>query len=189
MSEVNSSGGYPFDAAGLDWLGGGVRSMRELARKHGIPEATLRRHAKEHGWTRGASDIKREIVREALAGEDVDAEVTQDLTHEEVRQRRVKEALQDVADMTMGLRVARACIGKLLAMVDSIDNPNDIKRVVEANKGAVETIRKIRSLDDEPPPEAEVTVTVGDSDLAELRAAFRKRLEEMNGAAGAPEAR
>jgi transposase-like protein len=182
MSEVNNS--YPFDAAALEWEGGGVRSMRELARRHGIPEATLRRYAKEHGWVKGAADAKRELVREALAGVDLDAGAAQSLTHDEMRQKRVTEALQDVADMNMGLRVARACIAKLLGMVEDIDNPNDVKRVVEANKGAVETIRKIRSLDAEPEPEAAVTVTVGDADLADLRAAFRKRLEEMGAAAG-----
>lgn len=185
MSEVN---GYAFDAAAEDWHGGAVSSMRALARKHAIPEATLRRHAKEHGWVRGASEIKRELVREALAGEALDADLAQNLTHEAVRQRRLDEAQQDVDDMSLGLQVARACMGKLLDMIASIDAPADIKRVVDANKAAVETIRKIRSLDDEPPVEAEVTVSVGDDDLAELRAAFRKRLEGENGAATGPAA-
>jgi DNA-binding MurR/RpiR family transcriptional regulator len=184
MSEVN---GYAFDAAAEDWHSGAVSSMRALARKHAIPEATLRRYAKEHGWVRGASEVKRELVREALAGESLDADVTQDLTHDEVRQRRLAEATQDVEDMQLGLKVARACMGKLLLMVDSIEAPADIKRVVDANKAAVETIRKIRSLDDEPPAEAEVKVTVGDDDLADLRAAFRKRLEGEKGAATGPE--
>lgn len=182
MSEVNNNGGYAFDAAELDWLAGGVRSMRELGRRHGIPEATLRRYAREHGWAaRGACDQKRELVREALAGGALDAEATQNLTHDEMRQRRVTEAMQDVEDMQAGLRVARACIAKLLGMVETIDNPNDVKRIVEANKGAVETIRKIRSLDADDTPEASVTVEVGDG-FAELRAAFKRRLEAPVGA-------
>lgn len=182
---------YNFDAAAVDFAAGGM-SMRAVAVKHGIPEATLRRHARLHGWVKGASESKRELVREALAGvpmgED-DAGVTQKFTHEQVRQKQLEEAGQDVQDMETGLEVARRCMQRLLTMVDQVDNPNDVKRVVEANKAAVETIRKIRSLDDEAPaaPETNVNVTLDDGFL-ELRAAFKKRLEGMTQAAdaGAP---
>lgn len=179
MSETN---GYPFDAARLDFAAGGW-SMNALATKHGIPEATLRRHAKKHGWVKGAADVKREMVREAMAGGDqLDEALTNDLTNDEaVRQRRIDEAMQDVDDMNTGLDVARACMKKLLGMVEQVDNPNDIKRIVEANKGAVETIRKIRCLDSEQEPgDTNVTVTVDDG-WAELREAFRKRLEQPVG--------
>ncbi|MGZ8317484.1 MAG: hypothetical protein ACXWVD_00135 [Telluria sp.] len=177
MSETS---GYPFDAARLDFAAGGW-SMNALATKHGIPEATLRRHAKKHGWVKGAADVKREMVREALAGGAIDEALTNDLTNDEaVRQRRLDEATQDVRDMETGLQVARACMNKLLVLVDNVDNPNDIKRIVEANKGAVETIRKIRSLDNDDTP-AEVTVNVDDG-FAELRAAFRARLAAMDAA-------
>lgn len=183
MSEVNNNGsGYPFDAAELDFAAGGY-SINALAGKYGIPEATLRRYSKANGWVKGASETKRKMVREALAGDSLDEGVTNDPANfEAVRQTRLAEAAQDVEDMNAGLKVARACIVKLLAMVESIDNPNDVKRVVEANRAAVETIRKIRSLDEAPPPEAAVTVTVGDDDLDELRAAFKRRLEAPVGA-------
>ena len=178
MNNAAEKGDYDFDAASLDYAAGGY-SMNGLATKHGIPEASLRRYAKKHGWIKGASETKRDMVREALAGDGLDELVTNGLTNDEVRQHRVDEAAQDVQDMTDGLNVARRCIKRLLSMVDQVDSPNDIKRVVEANKAAIETIRKIRSLDnDDTPPETSVSVTIDDG-FSELRAAFKKRLETL----------
>jgi hypothetical protein len=96
---------------------------------------------------------------------------------DEIRQAQVNEATQDVQDMNTGLSVARACMNKLLLMVEQVDNPNDVKRIVEANKAAVETIRKIRALDDDTGPETNVTVQVSDG-FDDLRAAFKKRLQQ-----------
>ena len=173
---------YDFAAAELDYRAGGY-SINALAARHAIPEPTLRRYAKREGWIKGSSDVKRELVREAMAGTPLDEQVTNDLTNDEaVRQAQINEATQDVQDMTTGLSVARACMNKLLTMVEQVDNPNDVKRIVEANKAAVETIRKIRALDDDSGPEASVTVEVNDG-FAELRAAFRRRLEQPVGAA------
>lgn len=179
MDQAGEKQAYPFDAAELDFATG-MYSMNALANRHGIPEATLRRYAKKHGWVKGSAETKRELVADALAGGDVDEEVTNKLTNDEVRQRQMKEAAQDVADMNKGLQVARKVMDKLLTMVDSCDSSADIKRIVEANQAAVLTIRKIRSLDNEapPPPETTVNVTV-DEGFAELRAAFRKRLAAM----------
>lgn len=166
---------YDFDAAELDYVAGGW-SVNALANKYGIPEATLRRHAKKHGWVRGNAEVKRGMVREAMAGVPLDEEVTNGFTNDAVRQLRLDAAEQDVADMTMGLNVARRCMAALLSMVDQVDHPKDVKLIVEANKGAVETIRKIRSLDADDAPEATVTVDIGDG-FTELRTAFKKRLE------------
>lgn len=170
---------YDFDAAELDFATG-LYSMNAVATKHGIPEPSLRRYAKKHGWVKGSAQVKRELVEDALAGGSLDEDVTNALTNDEVRQRQLVEAEADVADMNRGLQVARKCMDKLLTMVDTITDPGDVKKVVEANKGAVETIRKIRSLDaPEPPAAADATVTVQmDDGFAELRAAFRKRLEQ-----------
>jgi DNA-binding MurR/RpiR family transcriptional regulator len=167
---------YDFAAAEIDYRAGGY-SINALAAKHGIPEPTLRRYAKREGWIKGSSDVKRELVREAMAGTPLDEQVTNDLTSEAVRQTQLDEATQDVQDMNTGLSVARACMNKLLTMVEQVDNPNDVKRIVEANKAAVETIRKIRALDDDSGPETNVTVQVSDG-FDDLRAAFKKRLQQ-----------
>jgi hypothetical protein len=104
--------------------------------------------------------------------------VTNDLTNDAVRQLQLDAASQDVADMQMGLTVARACMAKLLLMVEQVEHPKEVKLVVESNKLAVETIRKIRSLDADDAPEATMTVDIGDG-FAELRAAFRRRLDSV----------
>jgi transposase-like protein len=173
---------YDFSAAALDYAAGGY-SINALATKHGIPEPTLRRYAKREGWIKGSSDVKRELVREAMAGMSLtDEAVTNDLTNDEaVRQIQLDEATQDVQDMNTGLAVARKSMGKLLTMVDSVDHPKDVKTIVEANKIAVETIRKIRELDDPGEGDTNVTVEVSDG-FAELRAAFKKRLQQPVGA-------
>lgn len=168
---------YNFDAAGVDYIAGGW-SINALANKYAIPEATLRRHARKYAWVQGSSDIKREMVREAMAGLPLagyDERVTNTLTDSAVRQLRLDAATQDVADMELGLTVARTCMLKLLAMFDQVEHPKEVKLIAEANKVAVDTIRKIRSLDVDDGPEATVSVDIGDG-FAELRAAFRKRL-------------
>jgi DNA-binding MurR/RpiR family transcriptional regulator len=169
---------YDFAAAEIDYRAGGY-SVNALAQKHGIPEPTLRRYAKKEGWIKGSSDVKRELVREAMAGMPLDDEqLTNGMTSDEaVRQVQLNEASQDVQDMNTGLAVARKSMGKLLDMVDQVDHPKDVKTIVEANKLAVETIRKIRALDDDQGPETSVNVEISDG-FAELRAAFKKRLQQ-----------
>lgn len=173
---------YDFGAAELDFRAGGV-SINALANKHGIPEPTLRRYAKKHGWAAANSEVKRELVRDAMAGIPLPygKQLTDGMTtaqrDEAVRNIQLSEAEQDVKDMHTGLQVARACMGKLLAMVEQVDHPKEVKLIVESNKLAVDTIRKIRALDDEQGPEASVSVEISDG-FADLRAAFRKRLSQ-----------
>lgn len=175
---------YDFDAAELDYRAGGW-SVNALADKHGIPEATLRRYVKKNAWVKGSAEVKRGLVREAMAGIPLgyDELVTNELTNDAVRQLQLGAAEQDVADMTLGLTVARRAMGKLLSMVELVEHPKDVKLIVESNKLAVDTIRKIRSLDADDAPEATVTVDISDG-FGELRAAFRKRLEALPAASG-----
>jgi DNA-binding MurR/RpiR family transcriptional regulator len=172
---------YDFAGAEIDYRAGGY-SINALAAKHAIPEPTLRRYAKKQGWIKGTSDVKRDLVREAMAGIPLtDEAMTSEMTSDEaIRQVQLDEAAQDVADMQTGLAVARRSMGKLLQMVDAVDHPKDVKTIVEANKLAVETIRKIRALDDDTPAEASVQVEITDG-FADLRAAFRKRLQQPVG--------
>lgn len=136
---------YNFADAEVDYRSGGL-STNAIAAKHGIPEPTLRREAKKRGWVKGLSSTKRAMVRDAMSGSDL----TNILTFDEVRQNQLTEAQQDVRDMREGLSVARACIEALKQLVPLSENARDIKSIVEANKGAVDTIRKIRGLDDVP---------------------------------------
>lgn len=136
---------YNFADAEVDYRAGSM-SVNAIATKHGIPEPTLRREAKKLGWVKGLSSTKRAMVSDAMAG----ADLTKTLTNDEVRQNQLSAAHQDVADMNCGLAVARACMQSLLVMAASADSPRDIKSIVDANKAAVDTVRKIRGLDDLP---------------------------------------
>lgn len=98
-------------------------------------------------------------------------------TPEQIKQRRLEEAQQDVADMNKGLNVARKALTRAAQMVDRVTAPKDLKSIVEASSGAVTMIRKIRALDDDAPPETNVEVHV-DAGMDELRQAFLKRLNE-----------
>lgn len=132
----------------------GVKSVRSIATEHNVPEGTIRSRAKKHGWTRNPEGTKRELVRAAMAGAQggFAHTVTHAATHIAIRESIESEAEQDIADMRNGLAVARGCIEKLKAMVESADGPRDIKTIVEATKGAIETIRRIRGLDEPAPP-------------------------------------
>ena len=137
----------------------GVKSVRAVADECGVPEGTIRSRAKKHGWTRNPEGAKRELVRAAMAGAQAGFAqagfahaVTHTVTHTAIRKNIESEADQDIADMRNGLMVARSCIEKLKAMVDSAEGPRDIKIIVEATKGAIETIRRIRGLDEPAPP-------------------------------------
>lgn len=136
---------YNFADAEVDYRAGSM-SVNAIANKHGIPEPTLRREAKKRGWVKGLSSTKRIMVRDAMAG----ADLTNSLTNDEVRQNQLSAAEQDVADMNAGLEVSRRCIKALLPMIDEADTPAKIKQIGEANKVAIETIRRMRGLDDTP---------------------------------------
>jgi len=119
----------------------GVKSIRDIAIDHGISDTAVRKHAKKHGWLRDPEGTKRQMVRAALSGFSVDGSQFAVKTLGE-------ETSQDIRDMEGGLAVARLCIERLqLVVVDSKD-PREIKVIADANKVAIETIRKIRGLDD-----------------------------------------
>ena len=125
----------------------GGRSLRSIADDYGISEAAIRHKARKRGWMRDPTGSKRELVKAALSG------MTGEGTHDAVRNIQ-GEAAADVEDMEMGLRVARECLRRLEVMAGVSERPQEVKVIVEANKVAVETIRRIRGLDDATDQEA-----------------------------------
>lgn len=119
----------------------GHGSLREIAGEHGLTEGAIRKRAKRGGWLRDPQGTKRELVRAALSGG------TQTGTRY-AQQTIEQEAEQDVADMRAGLVLARRCIERLSGMVNAASDAKEIKVIAEANRIAVETIRRIRGLDD-----------------------------------------
>lgn len=131
-----------------DWLSiesdylTGEKSVNAIAGEHGISEGSIRAKAKKNGWIRSAAKTKRDLVSNAMAG------ITNGTAFVNVRNLINAEVEQDVQDMQDCLSVARACVKRLYGMVELTEEARDIKIIVEANKTAMETIRRIRGLDE-----------------------------------------
>lgn len=140
-----------------DWIAietefrGTATPVLQIAKEHGVTEGAIRARAKKHGWVRDSGKLKRALVGSKLDG------VTKSSTNYEVRNLIEEGAERDAQDMRAGLEVSRSCVSRLLEMVATADGPRDIKMIVEANKGAIETIRRIRGLDDAPADPIDVT--------------------------------
>lgn len=130
----------------IDWVAiegafrSGHMSIRQIAEDHGVSDMAIRKRAKAGSWVRDPSGAKRAMVKAALAG------FRQSEKH--AREIMEREAARDTEDMNLGLDVARKALRRLAEMVEGIEAPREVKVVVEANKIAIETIRKIRGLDD-----------------------------------------
>jgi DNA-directed RNA polymerase beta' subunit len=143
----------------VDWIAieglyrAGQKSLRAIAEECGTAEGTIRSRAKKLGWVQDATGTKRRIVSDRMAG------FTQGVTQCVMREIE-SEAEQDVVDMTLGLKGARAI---LQCAVDSIGlqgvhetpsgrlelilEPKDQKILSECIRINVDTIRRIRGLD------------------------------------------
>lgn len=136
--------------AQVDWIAiegryrANKETLREIAEDYGIVEGTIRKEAKKNGWVRDPEGTKRQLVKDALSG--INQGITQAGTQYAMRIIE-DEARQDVKDMQAGLDVARRCIERLREMLELTDGPRDVKVIAEANKIAIDTIRKVRGLD------------------------------------------
>lgn len=155
-----------------DWISiegeyrAGVATLRDIAGRHGITEGAIRKRAKTHGWTRDPSGTKRQIVRTAMAGG------TQNGTL--VALHTIQAAAElDIEDMQRALRINRQCLISLEVASETVTEPREIKVIVEAASAAVESIRRIRGLD-EPSNTLQQQVTA-----AELAEAVRRVREEF----------
>ena len=139
----------------IDWVAiegayrTGVMPLRAIAEKYGCSEGLIRQYAKREGWLQDPEGKKREYVKSLMSG------ISTQTPTQRVNATLTREAEQDASDMGDSLALARKCISKLSTMVDATDNPKDVKIVAEANKIAMETIRRIRGLDDPTPPPVE----------------------------------
>lgn len=129
------------------YLGPERPSLRQVASKHNIHEATLRRIFRQRGVVRSAApDQKRQLVNEAMSGVKL-PDGTHEPTHDAMRQQIEDAAQRDIDDMQSALDVARRCISRLKEIVINAADAREVKTVAEANEKAMLTIRKIRGLD------------------------------------------
>lgn len=123
----------------------GVESVSALGKKYGISHTAINKRAKANGWTRNPEGTKRAIVKAHFSGvgQQVSAEVSA-VTAETIR----TAALDDIVDMERGLRINRMCLVNLETAAQAESEPRSIKVIVEATSAAIDSIRKIRGLDD-----------------------------------------
>ena len=144
-----------------DWIAvegafrSGTGSIRDIAASHGITDTAIRKRAKAEGWIRDPEGTKREQVKAIMSG--VGSHQGSQFAAEII----AREAQQDAADMRLGLSVARKVLGRLETMAELCDTPKDVKVVAEANKIAIETIRRIRGLDEQAAPEIVIERSYG----------------------------
>ena len=119
------------------------RALRAIAADHGISEGAIRKKAKKLGWSRDPAGTMRERVKAHFAGAStqtapeyaarvLDEIATQTINHLELAERNAVRILQHV-DI-------------YLSRPNPIE-PKDLKTLNDANAGALDTIRRIRSLD------------------------------------------
>ena len=139
-------------ARNIDWLSiegayrAGIMPLREIGEAYSVSEAAIRKKAKQNDWLRDPTGTKREIVKGLIAG--ITTGSTQQSAQEYAKRTIYAEADKDAEYMGDCLDVAVKAVHKLHGMIDSAEEPKDIKIIVDANKSAMETIRRIRGLDD-----------------------------------------
>jgi transposase-like protein len=170
LTSANENRVHVYQDVEVDYRAG-VLSVSAVARKHGIADTTLRREALRRGWTRHTPEVRRQMVADALRGEFMASEVVSDAVH----QHQVEAAAEDSTDLKKGLAVARKVLARLFELADQVDDPRDLKTVIDANKAAIDTIISVRSLIGPKQEAAALAMTVTDG-FAELRAAFAQRL-------------
>lgn len=136
-------------AKNTDWVAieteyrGTNTPVSQIAKTHGITEGAIRAKAKKQGWVRDNGKLKRSLVASKLDG------ITPESTNYEVRKLIEEHANQDVVDMQRGVRVARAGMIQAEVLIGSCEDARQLKTLVEANQVCVNTIRKIRGLDED----------------------------------------
>jgi hypothetical protein len=139
-----------------DWIAiegayrSGKGSLREIGGEYGVTEGAIRARAKKHGWMRDPEGTKRERVRAIMSG------VSQSVTQDALRTIET-EAENDAADMQMGLDVARICLRRLSEIAQDCADAKEIKVIVESNRIAIDTIRRVRGLDSERVPDTPIS--------------------------------
>lgn len=131
----------------VDWIEiegrfrAGIDTLRTIADDHAISEGAIRARAKKNGWIRNATQTKRQMVADRMAG--VTSDVAQNV------KRKIEEAAEiDAADMQMGLDIYRNVLVSMKIASETILDPQSAKVITEATDKAIMGIRKIRGLDE-----------------------------------------
>lgn len=135
-----------------DWLAieaeyrAGKRPLRDIASDYGVAESTIRHRAKKNAWVRDVVGTVRRRINDSIAG------IAHDVAQGAMRNIMDESVQAGVSDMALGLGNARKVLQQvdrsLSVAADECLPPRDLKTLNEANSGAIETIRRIRQLDE-----------------------------------------
>lgn len=139
----------------------GIVSIRKIGILYGISETAIRKKAKAEGWVRNPASAKAKRVAEKLA--------TDLKSAEGVAKTIIDDAVdQDVADMMLGLDVAREILGKVQERVRLEPDDRGLKVLSETLRLNIDTIRKIRGLDEKDDSPEDLSNYSEEQLLAEL---------------------
>ena len=133
----------------VDWLAiegeyrAGQKTPRAIGAEYGVPESTIRFRAKKNGWMRDPASTKRERVKAHFSG------VAQDAT--QATMRNIEQATgQAVYLENLALENAEKALLRIRDAFDNKENMDsgDIKRLSEANRINLDTVRQILNLND-----------------------------------------
>lgn len=158
-------------------------TWRELAKKFGVPEATLRAFADRKGLVRNATGLKRELVAQILAKPDMEPAATDSAQSAQQTAQRAESppktareeieaaAKEDARDMRNGLiaaRIALNVVGKKLmevAQKPHVFEAREVKILAETVSIAIRTIREIQGLDPKEAVGKPMTVVIRREEL------------------------
>lgn len=139
----------------------GIVSIRKIGILYGISETAIRKKARSGGWVRNPASAKAKRVAEKLATDIKNAEG--------VAKTIIDDAVdQDVADMMLGLDVAREILRKVQERVRLEPDDRGLKVLSETLRLNIDTIRKIRGLDEKDDSPEDLSNYSEEQLLAEL---------------------
>ena len=130
-----------------------VLSGHTLAAKYQMSEGTLRKWAKRYAWVRIDADARRAIVNAGLQGEELPSAPA---GADPAIGKMLEAAAEDLNDMDLGLKNARLALIRVYNILNEQGAnlvPQDLKVISETNRINIDTIRRIRQMDD--PDEAD----------------------------------
>lgn len=153
------------------WIGTD-KPIRELAREYGVTEAAIRQRAEKECWgPRNANGRKREIVASTLAGvpqttqptthcEDpgpaFQAEVDADIEVQRFAGALFAKILRRADSLLESMRVAEELtadqIGEGIQIVPVKYDGKELNAIADASRKALDGYRRVRGLDEPPPP-------------------------------------
>lgn len=137
-----------------------LMTVAEIGKRYNVSPQSVYSRIKREAWPRRPKSDHAKAVNDKIesaakqkaervkAQTSVGAKIT-----EANREEMINKAVdQDVQDMNMGLEAARSCLLKAKEMIDSIDveegQAPHLKSLCDATRVSVDTIRKIRGLDE-----------------------------------------